>query len=1093
MKIFNMKIFSLFIGFMLIFNSSSLFVFADNTEWEDTNPGIKDEQTAEGDLGMVVSAHPLASEVGAQVLRDGGNAVDAAVAMQFALNVAEPMMSGIGGGGFMMYYDSNKEDVSIINSRERAPAGATPDMFLDKDNILTGTGGLLIAAAELSPKEGGSGEFHIGEVSITDLDEDKDKDKDVFHYDFLGEENAAWDTDKFNLDERGTTFTLDEEGGKITFGDARGTNKSSYGLTTAKFDPIENSELYLKFKTDDPGDDKRLRIWVRADEFRSGSTFAKNGFGIEIETMSNTLKIIQSKDSKTSDITSITMKDTTDWQNLRFNVEDNHLKVRLWDSETEPSDWDIDEILHGVVPPFQDRVQNGKSVGVPGTLKGLEVSLNKWGSNNFSMDELMQPAIIMAEEGVKVNWAVAAAIENNSSKLSKTAAKDVFLPNGTPLKEGDLLVQKDLAKTFKLIAKNGTDAFYNGEIGEAIAEEVQTFGGSMVANDLKGYDVTNESPVRGSYKGYDIVTMPPPSSGGLTMLQLLKMSELINLTEYEPRSFEKYHYLVESMHLAYADRAKYMGDPEYTIIPEKGLLNPEYIQERVKSIDPGKANSNVQPGNPWDYQDEQPVNKTVKVQDEDKDKEEGETTHFTVADRWGNMVSYTTTIEQLFGSGIMVSDYGILLNNEMTDFDAIPGGVNEIRANKRPLSSMTPTIVLKDGQPFMTVGSPGGATIITSVTQTIMNAIGYDMELKDAIEEPRIYSNSYPTIRWENGIPKEVRDQLSSVGHVWEKKPVDIGNVNSILSKKNKLTGNTSYIGAADSTREGVAIGINSKIDKSALQERVDEINSNLLDESAYTESSWKELQDAIRIAEAILNDNDATQAEVDSTLVALSIAFERLVEEVEEVDKLALENRVDTIDSKDLDESIYTKLSWQAFQKALRSARAVLNDTEATQAEVDNTLVALNTALDGLVEKEGPVEEVDKSALKNKVNAIDAKNLDKSDYLEASWKVFQNALQSALAVLNDPEATQIAVDDVLEALTTAHGELEKKVLPSGGIEKSEDSSDEEKVAGKRGGVKLPSTATSFYNLILIGFAFICSSIVFWKVNRRRVNISNWL
>lgn len=998
MKLFKNKTFSLFVGFILLLNIIVPTSFADNTEWEDSNPGIKDEQTDEGELGMVVSAHPLASEVGAEILREGGNAVDAAIAMQFALNVAEPMMSGIGGGGFMMYYDAASEDISIINSRERAPSGATPDMFLDKSKNVTGPGGLLLGAIDLSPKEEGDGEFHIGELSLTDLD----SEKNVFQYDFKGEVNTSWSTEKFALDERGTTFTLDEEGGKIAFGPARGSNKSSLGLTTAKIDPLENSELFLRFKTDNPGEDKRIRTWLRADEYRSGSTYAKNGLGIEINTNNNTVSVIQSKESNTTTLETIDMKASTDWQSLRFQVEGNNLKVKLWDTEAEPSDWTIDTV-QGAVLPFQERVQNGKSVGVPGTLKGLDTALNKWGTSNYSLSDLIQPAIKMAEEGVEVNWAVAAAIENNANKLSKTAAKEVFLPNGTPLKEGEMLVQKDLAKTFKLIAEQGVDVFYNGEIGEALANEVQAAGGSMVADDLKGYDVTHDAPVRGDYKGYEIVTMPPPSSGGLTMLQMLKMSEMIDLTSYGTKRFGKYHNLVELMHLAYADRGKYMGDPEYADIPEKGLLDTDYLKERVKTIKQDQANTNVQPGNPWDYQEGDPDPKTADIKVDDK--KDGETTHFTVADQWGNMVSYTTTIEQLFGSGIMVSDYGILLNNELTDFDAQPGGVNEVAPNKRPLSSMTPTIVLKDGKPFMTVGSPGGPTIITSVTQTIMNVIGYDMELKDAIEEPRIYSNTFPNIRWEKGIPSEVRAQLSNVGHVWEDSPVDIGNVNSILVEANEAK--TNYIGAADSTREGVAIGIDSETDKSKLQDEIDKV--------------------------------------------------------------------------KELNEADYTAASWEALQAALQAAEDVLSDSDATQAEVDKAIQALNTALTGLEKrKEEPEDKVNDEALDNRVKEIDAENLKSSNYTVESWEKFQEALQLAKEVLNDPNATQKEIDEAFNVLNDARDGLVKKTPPSGNDDQN--GKDEEQV----GGDKLPETATPYYNFIFIGLALIAVAFVIWIMNKRR-------
>ncbi|WP_269410187.1 gamma-glutamyltransferase [Lentibacillus daqui] len=586
----NKKLLSIFMGLLLLFSSLIVqggTVYANDTEHEPENPGIKAEQLAEGDQGMVVTAHPLASKVGADVLRRGGNAVDAAVAIQYALNVVEPMMSGIGGGGFMMYYDAKTEDISVINSRERAPAGATPDMFMTSD---------------------------------------------------------------------------------------------------------------------------------------------------------------------------------------------------------------------GTVMPFPDRVESGRSVGVPGTLKGLETALFKWGT--MPMDELIQPAINMAEDGVEVNWVLADAIAGNTEKLSRTAAKDVFLPNGEPLKEGDLLVQKDLAKTFKLIADQGTDVFYDGEISLALADVVQDFDGSMATADLKRYNVTEDAPAWGDYQGYDIASMPPPSSGGLTMLQLLKMFEKMDLTQHDVRSPEKYHLMTEALHLAYADRGAYMGDPEYIDVPKDGLLHPDYIKQRVDLIDPDHANQDVQPGDPWDFQKDDP-GQVVKQID---DKINGETTHFTVADKWGNLVSYTTTNEQLFGSGIMVPGYGVMLNNELTDFDAIPGGANEVQPNKRPLSSMTPTIILKDNKPFMTVGSPGGTTIIASVMQTIVNTIGYNMDLKDAIEEPRIFSSSYPTIRWENGVPDNVRGQLEQMGHTWETKPKEIGNVNSMMFDDEKGV----YVGAADSTREGMAIGLSS-------------------------------------------------------------------------------------------------------------------------------------------------------------------------------------------------------------------------------------------------------------------------------------------
>lgn len=786
----------------------------DNTGYEPENPGIKEEQTAEGDLGMVVTAHPLASQVGADVLERGGNAVDAAVAIQLALNVVEPMMSGIGGGGFLMYYDAAEESVSVINSRERAPAGASPDMFMDKTNTVQGDGKFLLGANELNAAGGGL--FHLGEVRVEDLD-DPLSEEPAFSYDFTGEEGAGWQPEKFATDERGTTFTLAPDGGRITFGPPVGNSSSSYGRVTPIMDNLENSELFLRLRLDDPGDDRRLRLWLRADEFRSGSTFAKNGYGIEIETKSNTVKLLQSKDSRTSTLGTFSYDSTASWQSLRFRVDGDELKVRLWeDGESEPQNWSLATVA-GTVMPFSERVRSGLSVGVPGTLKGLERALEEWGT--LPLAELIEPSIDMAENGVEVNWVLANAIASNKAKLAATAANEVFLPGGEVLEEGDLLIQEDLAKTFRLIAEQGTDAFYNGAVGYALAEVVQQYGGSMTPADLERYDVTADEPVWGDYLGYDIASMPPPSSGGLTMLQMLKMFEELELTQYEVRSADKYHYMTEAMHLAYADRGAYMGDPEYVEVPKDGLLHPDYISKRVSLINPASANPNVQPGDPWNYQDTEPIQSFRQADD----KVEGQTTHFTVADQWGNLVSYTTTIEQVFGSGIMVPGYGLMLNNELTDFDAIPGGANEVQPNKRPLSSMTPTIVLKDGKPFMTVGSPGGTTIITSVMQTIVNVIGYDMGLKDAIEEPRIYSNLYPNIRWEYGIPGNVREQLEQRGHQWDARPMEIGNVNSILLDEEKGL----YYGAADSTREGSAIGVSTESSIERMKELVDQLEND--------------------------------------------------------------------------------------------------------------------------------------------------------------------------------------------------------------------------------------------------------------------------
>ena len=569
---------------LLVFTAAHHVVSAEAYQPDYT----EENDVATGNEGMVVSAHPLASETGYNILNNGGNAMDAAIAMQYVLTVAEPMMSGLGGGGFMMVHEGETGKTSIINSRERAPGGADSEMFLDDE---------------------------------------------------------------------------------------------------------------------------------------------------------------------------------------------------------------------GEALPFEERVRSGKSVGVPGTLRGLEHAHAQWGT--IDMNELIAPAISIAEEGFAIDDFLANQISDNAEKLQATAAKDVFFEDEEALKEGDVLVQKDLAKTLGLIRDNGIDYFYNSEISEATANAVQEFGGSMTKEDLSNYQVTQDEPIWGEFNGYDIATMPPPSSGGVFMLQMLGMLDDFGLSQYDSKSAEKYHLLAEAMHLAYADRAEYAGDPEFVDVPVEGLLNPDYIDERKNLISLDEVNENPEAGNPWDYQEGKDEVENVE---QPNDKVDGQTTHFSVADKFGNVVSYTTTIEQVFGSGIMVPGYGFMLNNELTDFDAEPGGANEVQPNKRPLSSMTPTIVFDNGTPVMTAGSPGGQTIITSVLQTIINTYEYNMDIHSAVTEPRIFSSDIESYRFEEGVPEEVIQSLNEMGHNFEDESEAIGNVSSI--KIDPDTG--EYSGATDRNRNGAAFGLQS-------------------------------------------------------------------------------------------------------------------------------------------------------------------------------------------------------------------------------------------------------------------------------------------
>ncbi|NLG87250.1 MAG: gamma-glutamyltransferase, partial [Firmicutes bacterium] len=447
--------------------------------------------------------------------------------------------------------------------------------------------------------------------------------------------------------------------------------------------------------------------------------------------------------------------------------------------------------------PFETALQTGHAVGVPGTLKGLVTALEKYGTKPLST--LIDPAIELAAKGIKVNRNLAEDIADSMYKFNE-AAKQVFAPGGQPLPEGALLVQPDLAETLTLIKDKGPAAFYEGELGEALVKTVAAKGGTITIADLKAYTPKFRQPVRGTYRGYELVTMPSPSSGGLTLLHMLKLLEGYDIAQLGHNTADTLHLMIESMHLAYADRNQYLGDTDFIKIPAKGFLDNRYIAERRALIDPKRASSNVKPGDPWKYENQKAAMLTpVPAVDFP-----GETTHFTVRDQWGNIVSYTTTIEDVFGSGMMVPGYGFMLNNEMTDFDFTPGGANEVAPGKRPRSSMTPTIVFKDGVPVFSVGSPGGSTIITTVLQVVMNLIDHKLPVQEAIDAPRIFSSSYPNVRWEAGLPEAVREELTQRGHKFEDQPSVIGSVQSIVVDLE--TG--KLYGGADNRREGTVIGV---------------------------------------------------------------------------------------------------------------------------------------------------------------------------------------------------------------------------------------------------------------------------------------------
>ncbi|MFZ7127556.1 MAG: gamma-glutamyltransferase [Desulfobacterales bacterium] len=559
--------------------------------------------------GVVSVSHPLAAEAGARALEKGGNAVDAAAAIQFALNVVEPQFSGIGGGGFMMIHWAETGETFVIESREKAPAAATPDMF---DGL-----------------------------------------------------------------------------------------------------------------------------------------------------------------------------------------------------------------------PFAQASSSGLAVGVPGTLLGVETALREYGT--ISLAEAIAPAYRLAKDGFAINRFLAADTASARTTYQPETAAVFRLPSGAPLPEGYWLRQPDLARTLRLIAREGSDVFYRGDISEAIVEAQQRSRtsdpargiGRMSLEDLDAYDVRIRQPVVGDYRGYTLKSMSPPSSGGLTVIQMLKMLERFPMGDAgqgfgfgETRTL---HVMIEAMRLAFADRAVWMGDEDFVDVPKVGLIDDDYLAMRSALIDPDTRLSQALPDDPRPYDlafQGDPMTLAALA----SEPEHGHTTHFSVVDKWGNVVSYTTTIEAGWGTGIMVPGYGFLLNNELTDFNFTPTynpdpanfnpGANDVAPFKRPRSSMAPSILFKGDQPIAAYGSPGGATIINSVFQITLNLIDHGMTIQEAIDAPRISSTtSNPagaTVSREAGFSDEVIDALESLGHSISNSTSTIGSVQGVVI--DLQTG--KLYGGADQRREGTVIGL---------------------------------------------------------------------------------------------------------------------------------------------------------------------------------------------------------------------------------------------------------------------------------------------
>lgn len=598
----------------------------------DDRPDRPERPQRESRHAVVAASHPLAAEAGARILERGGNAVDAAAAVQFALNVVEPQFSGIGGGGFMMIHLARSNETFAIDGRERAPAAASPRMFL---------------------------------------------------------------------------FS---------------------GVTPAQL------------------------------------------FGL----------------ASTS----------------------------------------------------------GISVGVPGTLAAVDIALKRYGT--ISLAEALRPAIRLAEDGFRINRFLAANIASDGGITSlqpETAA--IFRPNGVPLAEGDLLVQKDLAKTFRLIARRGAEVFYHGEIAQAIVDAqrrsrspVATEGvGRMALSDLAAYRVEMRQPIVGDYRGFQIASMSPPSSGGLTVIQMLKMLERFPIGDttqgFGFGATRTMHAMMEAMRLAFADRAVWMGDEDFVHVPKKGLLNPAYVASRSALINLNTRMATPAAGNPLPF-DVAGIPDKVRLAVIPYEEEKGiHTTHFSIVDRWGNVVSFTTTIEQTWGSGITVPGYGFLLNNELTDFnftptfDAATGnpGANDVAPFKRPRSSMSPTILFRNGEPVAAYGSPGGSTIINSVLNMTLNLVDHGMTIQQAIDAPRLsVTSAAGAVSCEGGQtfmqPAFSQATLDALRFTLTHPVPLVNGVPSCASTIGSVQGvvidlkTGELFGGADPRREGTVIGLPRRRDR---------------------------------------------------------------------------------------------------------------------------------------------------------------------------------------------------------------------------------------------------------------------------------------
>ena len=442
-----------------------------------------------------------------------------------------------------------------------------------------------------------------------------------------------------------------------------------------------------------------------------------------------------------------------------------------------------------------------RAAGVPGTVRGMDLALKKYGSGKLSWAQLVEPARRLAANGFTVTNSLARSLRGNDDYLSKYAeTKRIYLNNGKFYNEGDLFVQPDLGATFARLQQRGPNEFYEGQTARMIVDDLKRNNGLITLADMRGYVAKEREPVRGTYRGYEVISMPPPSSGGAVLIQMLNILEGYDLKKVDWASSDRYHLMTESMRRAFADRAEYMGDTDFVKVPIAGLIDKKYAAQLRSTISDERASTSeqVKAGRPVGY-------------------ESDETTHFTVVDAQGNAVANTYTLNNSYGSAVVAKGTGILMNDEMDDFAAKPGTPNlygliqgernAVAPRKRPLSAMTPTFVLrKDGSLWFTVGSPGGPTIINTAFCVITNVIDYGMNIQQAIDAPRIHHQWLPDelVFEPYGLSGDTQRALTARGHKLIDKPRYLGDCEGIMIEEK--TG--IRLGATDPRRsDGPAVG----------------------------------------------------------------------------------------------------------------------------------------------------------------------------------------------------------------------------------------------------------------------------------------------